>query len=598
MRVSASLTYVVQVSSLYPIDLSAALYVRLLHPQSTIRVFLSDVADLPSNPEVRHLTARAALPLLEWSVDKSGVFRQHHVPLEGMALSELEECLLRVARTFVTDGRDETGIMFRAKSLADSAKKRMHESRVSWKSSWAAFSAGIIEEIFSSVDGGAISIEPYWPFRNGNFEGHPEYREASAQAWDRLLFEASKVFPRRLHFLRGGKVEIRTNALRNQWHGYSNICSDGQYIVLGQQNQGNCTTELELHRSQVIAQRYRGPMEILQLQELGVLVDFPWYAEGIIHKNWSSGVRGLEVISPVSVSSHRRVSANSGGEGMRLCPSGYSLIDFDSPAVFDLLGKLLGIDGFKSSDLDDWKFLVDNYPVTSQKLSKHQGSIRAFRDLREAHKRRVLAAGEVFGFESLIQTIDQISPLLYGNYLLSLLSLVTMLKEWISPRCPYPVPGSILLFLETLGWVDKNGVLKVAPLAHEVSLVHSIVERWIMSHDGKQENMSGEFIEKGVMVLERSDSRSLIDRTNGHSMGLGLIAKGFRSLADSYYSYASFFCGALFKAHILFPYLLFGPEVYKEQIINLLKLREDNACLYFDTVLWETMGAGDSRLTQ
>jgi hypothetical protein len=127
-------TYVAQVSSLYPIDLASAIYAGVAEERSQFRIFLSDVAEIPSNPAIRKYVARAALPICAWSIDNGNIWRQHHIPLEAMDLEGFAASLTEVGQSLLDDAQGESTVLSRCKDLAEAAVTRIHRTPHKWQS--------------------------------------------------------------------------------------------------------------------------------------------------------------------------------------------------------------------------------------------------------------------------------------------------------------------------------------------------------------------------------------------------------------------------------------------------------------------------------
>src|SRR2546423_7459665 len=99
--------FVAQVSSLYPIDLAAALVCGIADPGAKFRIFLNDVAELPEDTEKRFHVARSALPLFKWSFSSKGLWQQHHLPLDQSSSADAEVLLLTVAESLTVNDDNE-----------------------------------------------------------------------------------------------------------------------------------------------------------------------------------------------------------------------------------------------------------------------------------------------------------------------------------------------------------------------------------------------------------------------------------------------------------------------------------------------------------
>lgn len=170
-------------------------------------------------------------------------------------------------------------------------------------------------------------------------------------------------------FLKGGKIEVYVD---DKWISISKFSKQKKICFYG--NDGETYSFEELLSTKKI--RFRGPLETVFLCQYGILIDLPWYLDANISDISDFEYVGEEYISPISVDSLKRVSRMVKGDGKRLIPSGYSLIEYESDKVLRLLEKLYKEDGIiQLEDLKDWKKLINNYPVAFQKIAKSQTSV-------------------------------------------------------------------------------------------------------------------------------------------------------------------------------------------------------------------------------
>jgi hypothetical protein len=431
-------------------------------------------------------------------------------------------------------------------------------------------------------------VEPYWPFRLGQQHQHQEYGAASQRALDRLLQHARQESPHVLAFSQGGYIDLEISRNPSLWRKYSQISFDGDVVELSKPGLGGKT---QVHLSQIPKLRFRfgGPLELMQLQEFGTIVDLPWYAEANLWFRRPSKYSGVEFVSPIVTSSLNRVCTASGGGGYRLFPLGYSLIEFDSPVVTALIRSKLKIPPFSSQDLVDWRLFIYRFPRSSQRLTKHQQSARAYRNLRETDSRRRITSGDIASTRILEWQIAKTSPLLFGQYLTELTSIISLLKEWTSPACPNSAPIAILEFLRRSNWVDESDMLIPAALISTFNEAVNVTRKWLESHGWSFSHEDWTHVKEATDVLithaRRSLSGASLDKDSSLA-GFGLATRVLRELVDLYYSFVGFCAGAVFKAHVLFPYLLLGADEYRSEINRLLTSRGEESHLYFEPVLW------------
>ena len=585
-------TYVAQVSSLYPIDLASALYAGLAEERSQFRIFLSDVAEIPDNPAIRKYVARAALPLCQWSLDVGNIWRQHHIPLDGVSPDALCASLTEVGKSLADCEDCDSAILSRCKELGDAAVSRIPNIRYGWKSYWAPFAACIIQEIFEQVLNIKIQVEPYWPFRLGQQGQDNEYSGASQRALNRLLQHAKEVSPQILAFSKGGYIDLEISKNPSLWRKYSQISVNDSVVQLSIPESAG-KTQIQSNQITKLRFRFGGPLELMQLQEFGTIVDLPWYAEANLWFQRPSAYSGVEFISPIVTNSLNRVCSASGGSGYRLLPLGYSLIEFNSTAITALLRNKLKVPLFSLDDLADWRLFIYQFPRSSQRLTKHQHSARAYRNLRETDSRQRISSRDVSSLRILERPVTEISALLFGQYLTELTGLISLLKEWTSPACPNSVPTTILEFLRRLDWLDESDTLVPSTIISTFNDAVNVTRKWLQSHGWSFSTEDWTHVKDASDVLITHGRRSLSGAAKDKDSdlaGFGLLTRVLRELVDHYYSFVGFCAGAVFKAQILFPYILLGPEEYRSEIDRLLTSRGEHNRLYFEPVLWDIQG--------
>lgn len=582
-------TYTAQISSLYPIDLAAAVYAGFSESGSQFRIFLSDVAEIPTNPSVRKYVARAALPTCSWSLDGGKVWRQHHIPLEALSEGEFAKALTEIAQSLMQYSHaGGSEVLARCYKLSEGAVHRTYKTSYKWKTQWAPLVAGLIEEIFEQVLNIKIEVEPYWPFRLGQQHYYEEYWKASQRALDKLLHQAKQVAPCSLSFIQGGYISVETSINPSVWKKYSELSFDGELIALKNSGEGN-GTHISIDQLTRLRFRFGGPLELIQLQEFGIIVDLPWYAGAALYREKTEDYTGVEFISPIVTNSIERISTDSGGAGYRLSPLGYSLIEFDSSPIYSLIQNKLKTPPINAHDLDDWRQFIYRFPRTSQRLTKHQQSTRAYRNMCEVESKKRIISADLSNIIILERRIEILTPLLFGKYLIELLSLLALLKEWTSPACPKSAPPQIVAFLRLIEWADESDVLIPTNIVATFSESVSVIRSWLGTHGWHFNPEDTEHLREITNILlsnaRRPISRRIFERDKALA-GFGLAVKLLRDLTDLYYSFAGFCAGAVFKGHILFPFLLLGPDAYRFEIERILSLRGENSCLYFKPTLW------------
>ena len=584
-------TFTAQVSSLFAIDLHAAVVAGVCMPDAAIHLFFSDAAEVPLDPTRRKFVARSALPLCEWTLDRNEVWRQLHVPLEGSGSEEFGRALRSVASSLAETLRPayrcrwECAVQERCDVLTTTAIQRA-EQRPNDEPQWARLASGLIEEIFTRVVGRPASVRPYGRYRVG-----AEQDRYTAGALRALYAAARAAHPRQLQSTEGGYLEVQLKPEDSTWLRSARFSAEGSTLVVHTPDGVPACRVAVNHDHPPV--RFRGALEMLLLQEFGTLVDLPSYAEASIFRHRGVRVVGMEFISPMSARSLQRTARTMGGSGLRLTPSGYSLIDCDEELVRALIAGILGVDAVSSEQLADWRRVVNEYPASYQKISKHQGTARGVRHARELAAKAQIAKGAVEHLHDvLMRSAEQVSPLAFGDYLAQLLALLSLVKEWASPPCPLSSPPDALAFLAQLGWTD-SGYLVPARLSQHVGNSAHVVLDWLeqrgfdrAKREAMEANLSqalNEVRARGRRLVSGPRHARVVDGGLGHSL------RQLRLVADQYFSFAAFAAGSLLKSSILFNYLLLGADGYRKDIRRLVHARTADRWLYFEPRLWDTV---------
>ena len=586
--------YVVQISSLYPIDLSSILFLGLHIPDSKIKIYINEIAELPLDTNNRRYVARAALPLLNWELDKKKVWRQIHSPLENLNFNEYRKVLFFVGQSIV--GRKRSfklnivdNLFQRCEFLSNSVYDRMKCSNQEWKQEWARFAASLIEEIFEQVIGyNKTKVLSYAPYRLG-LKG----KSKAIHFLENIFCKAKLVYPNSLTAKRGGYVEIYDEGNSKKWLRFSRFKADGQNLLLiDKKFKKFYCFEFSKVKSSNVRIRFGGLLELGFLQEFGYVVDLPWFSDGIFSKNYNDRIGGIEIISPISTSFNSRISKKYGGNEWRLFPTGYSLLDFDSKMIFEIAKVHLKIKEISNHDLQDWQRLAFNYPRCNQKLSKHQKAIKAYRDIREQETKTDIRESRIDEISIIEISINELSPLRYGEYITILIGLISQLKEWCTPACSKRAPGEILNFLKKIGWINSPDILSPDNVMKIVKDCVTKVSEWLLEL-GMDRSFYDTLIKKLSITNEiviqagnRSVCRPFQKNMSEKGGGLGYVIKILRTLFDEYYGFVSFCLGSLFKMNILISYLILGPNEFKSAILGLINKRD---CAYykFDPILLE-----------
>ena len=199
-------------------------------------------------------------------------------------------------------------------------------------------------------------------------------KKLSEKLLQRIDKEVSKLNDGEYKFTKGGAIEI---SYEQDWNKIKNITKNGKVTYFDENNKAYDINDLV--NGNLI--RFRGPLESVFLCCLGKLIDLPWYLDADLSVEEKEKSLGIEFISPISVDSKNRTSVFMGGYGQRLEPGGYSLIDYKSGNLIKALREIYPYDddnNISLGDLWDWENLVNNYPVSRQKIAKSQSRVRQY----------------------------------------------------------------------------------------------------------------------------------------------------------------------------------------------------------------------------
>jgi hypothetical protein len=176
----------------------------------------------------------------------------------------------------------------------------------------------------------------------------------------------------------------------------------------------------------------RGPLDLAYLAQLGEPVHLPWYYDEMNDTPVQHDIVVREVLSPVSVASPVRASILAGGDGRRLDPSGYTLLDFDHPTIEAFIAGLVGYTtSHERLDLDGWRHLMANYPITRQRALKSQEVTRGYVASMVQDARRVARTGRIpltCDLGALLRG-PSLGPLAMGGQLMAMSGLLKALES-------------------------------------------------------------------------------------------------------------------------------------------------------------------------
>jgi hypothetical protein len=573
-------TLAIAVSSVYPIDLTAGLYAGLHNEQCTFRLFLNDAAELPKSSYSRRFVARAALPDCQWEMDRTGTWRQVFIPIDGKSVVESRVALTDLGDN-IADYLDSGG----ASNTALNVRTRSRFLAQSIGDNWAASTAGLIEEIYHQVLGTKIKMQMYGPYRTGSLRS-----SEALQAVARIGTMMRELDCDKAVTVRGGYIELDTDYIQNGWASYSHFRSVGKRLIL-EGRPGFWPTisipleDLSLKFPHKV--RFGGPLEIALIQEFGRLAHLPWYSSADYREGTDDKYTGVEYISPISSASNERVSKAMGGTGYRLNPTGYSLIESDSPATLAFLKGILKDYRLTGEKLSDWRRLMFDFPRADQKISKYQGSVSGYCTKLEQQFLIELRSGCPDNFIILNKEQEEPCAVERGQALVSGIALLRYVKECCLQHNSPALSEATMSFLMDAG-IIREGKFCIEEVFTRIHELFHKTGMWLVEMGfprRKWEDLLRAFeMSRPFLCSETSISNRFLS-SNPSSKAINALMESARELVRSYYRFAAFISSTVFKANILFCWLILGPDGIRHMIIDTLAKRGEGKLLTYKPLL-------------
>jgi hypothetical protein len=535
-------TVAAQVSSLYPIDLTACLFHQIADPTSRAVILLNDALDYSESAQ-RDFIARTSLPIHKWQLTADNSWQQSHVSLdvnEGDAFALLARHMIEPLTP--TDSGAAIKIAAHCDLLKRGLSKAAHD-KGGWLSNWSFVSAQFLRTIFSELSLHAVQIAPYSPRRNGTI-----LDDLTVQS---VLDLVRRTAPRREISLTSGSRVLCRRSAQVQWSAFSSIEAQGTVFRLFN---SPSSEELTIDTADIAKYnwRYKGPVEMLLLRQYGLLADLPWYALDTEFLGSKSDADGVEIISPLHFSDPARANAH------RLIPTGYTLLEYNHPVVESFVKETMRIPSMPHDAMADAREFIRCPPPTSHRFTKHQRSARAYRNRRAEHWRQRFLAQGPEALDLVLNCEEPTHPLRLGDRLSAMQALVTILREY------------------------KKGFLRLSDYRSlESALVHSrilgsqnevdiaLLTKMFMKHRGELAS----FLTLHGAVLPHLDISALHGSTE-QTRTLTVFRNQYRVLADDYYAWLAFIMAGPLKAHIFNLFTLIGPADLPEVISSILKQRK------------------------
>lgn len=549
---------IIECSSIYAIDFAEIIY-NIVNEENEMDeteyiLFINNVADTSS--EYREFISRLALPTLKWDVDPQGQLRQVHIPIEknnkGDFIKSVKKALNSYFDAELLKNRENHFYV-----LQEKLEKRLFKSGDNGVECYKE----LIKLMIELISGKTIDIVNFGDIREAGDK--EKARSFLLKMRDYIL----ELPPGNYQFLKGGKIEALDG---NKWITLNAFNNKNDIELYG--GDGKIYSFNQIYGSEGI--RFRGPLESVFLCQYGILLDLPWYLEANMAVDaWEKSI-GEEYISPISVSSVTRVSKKIRGKGMRLSPSGYSLVEYDSDNIVILLRMIYKEDNsIGLDDLDDWKSLVNNYPASHQKIAKSQTSVHGLCNILFEERFKELIENK------LLKKISYKNYVTLGKNLVDVCASIKLLRLLSNKNSPYFKKNRILDSIYFEG--SDEGSLHA--LYMDIAKIVNKTEELLQTFHYKTD-----YVIKCKRNLEDNQSffkQNIHDNVSCGDQFYHTVSKiegSIKMCLYAYYELATFISGVLLKANIFTAFCALGFE-YKDCVKKILQKREYKK-LYFEPI--------------
>lgn len=506
----------VSLSSLFPIDLTSLVFWNATSPDSQFRLYFNTELDrgLRAN---RVKVARGSLPTFAFSQDPDGTWRLHHAPLDHLQDEKKLEAYLDEISSVLSA---QQGVVENVSLLSKAFKK------AELGTSEFAFYSNICSNLLHSNGVKNFEIRDFRELRNGKLS-----RSEKETLFDLIVLQAPEHTPSK--FLKGGKL-LQEGAGAS----FTQACRDSDTLVLS----GSEGKQVHFDRDQFASKHWKahGNLEMLLLPASGLESSHvPWYAT---LAQVDPGLLGSEIISPMSCHDIARTSYAMCSP-RRLYPSGYSIVDYPAVDLVALLDAVLG-GGADHEALDLWRWLADNYPHSSEKLAKNQGT----------EVGRLLLKVRRSLLDSLPEEPDCLDlPVAHGGPSSIILwsVIAEQCRQWCnarSPRTVHPIQHSWLK-----DQVAHSGDISVGDVLRRIGMSQDSARDWLIANGAQK---LPEAIEIELKQWDEVPITGAVSLSNQAQKDISRYCKYLEALAYEYLRCAAFVIATVLKADLLRASLL------------------------------------------
>lgn len=545
---------IVEISSIFSIDLAAVLFSREHAPSSNTDVFVNDIVDVSTDQ--RKYLHRLALPTLNWDIDPNGQIRQIHLPIENLTRDEFMDVLNKVIQSHLTV------MCFKDKKEFEHIECLIENMRNSDSKDGIDLYIDLITQIYRISKIENVHVK--------NYRLHKT--KILANALNKLLesiCNSIKHFSNGIYkFQKGGAIEIKFD--ENTFFVKHIGVNDNQVYITDDEK--NIFYENEFKDKAVSV---KGPLETYLFSMIGELVHLPWYGDAYYRHEKDDVTINTEFISPVTVSSRTRVSCKFGGNGFRLVPSGYSLIEYDHKNVLDALASIYPEEGVQLcfEDLHDWLNMINNYPLCHQKGSKSQSRSGEFvrGHINEEYKKMI---------NGISMKYKNSNYLNLGTRLVYYANGLRIIREYFHNKSPHYYNDSHLSKFLNLKSFEGIEIKKMGD-----KLFSSFIKllRFFYKNKSSVElnDLQNEYENMSKKFLSNFQNEQLVKVVSK-------IEQVFIKVITRYYEIALFVTSAILKANIFTSFIMLGYD-YMECIKKIVSMRQMKT-LYFTPLFFEKSG--------
>jgi len=547
-------SYAIQVASIYPIELHACAMAAFYEPKSKFNIYLNEEPDITANPQNRKYVARSSFPSFSWEQDPNNVWRLLHKELEDKSNKEQLFSLTEIITELCSLSLESSSeIMARWMKFKVALEEKPSDIG-HWQTSWGCLTSRIIKRIFNELFGNRVEVINYTPYRDGSTD-----TETSTQAILSLIEQIPKESTKFVSFFKGGYIE-NFDKVSLKWVKISYIRRKFETLFFYDKIKQELF-KIPLSNIDSYAYRFGGPLEILLLQNLGKLIDLPWFCLG----DYSENGNGKEFVTPISCVDEQRVRGNQNFPDYRLAPTGYSMIESNNKVIWKYIERVLNCSNVIEETLNDWRSFSIYYPRVQQKLAKHQKPSAKYGHAQIQNWTEYLAQN----YDSK-KFIDFITPskseLDLGEKICKIISILKLVTQVHYNSGSYSFTNRNLinaanelktlnryknfLSIKIIKWLKKNKM----PLSQYKLLVKKI-------RDCKFDLGSN---------IKISD---YIELNDYQRKNIGYVISVLSELMMKYYEFVGFCVGALFKNNIFIQYMLLGKDEYLNCIKNTIERR-------------------------